>query len=85
MRRELKRHLMSKWIWVTEVSDLELFRKDRKIFGFVIQDSASHATFPDYLDLIAFQFFLHLVLVDPKGNLKSLFIPKFAPYPMFMR
>ncbi len=71
--RELRRHPMSKWVWVTEVADLHELQTSHNILGQFFQDSASHATCADFFDLIAFHMPNILVTVPSSGDESSIF------------
>jgi hypothetical protein len=84
-RRELRRHLMSKWVWVTEVADPDEFVSNNRCFGLIVQDSASHANSPDFFDLIALYLPGGLVTLTPKRGINSLDIPGNVTLPAFRR
>ena len=82
---ELRRHLMPKWIWVTEAADLATLRTKHCVLGQVIQDSASHPTSEDYFDLVAFNMPGTIALHRPdKKSLKVVKTPYYS-YPRFER
>jgi hypothetical protein len=73
--RQIRRHLLSRWIWITEVADAEgLFPKGRAI-GEVIQDAASYAVQIDTESLKDF-LLIHMPrfmsVFFPDGTIKSL-------------
>jgi hypothetical protein len=85
LRRALRRHLMPKWVWVTEVSSLAQFRRKRLI-GHVVQDSNSHARSSiDRKDLIAFHMPGELTLIRPDGTDRVIPIPGDHEIPHYLR
>lgn len=74
-RREFRRHLMSKWVWVTEVAHPGEFISQHQAFGLIVQDSAGHASSPDFFDLIAMYLPGGLVTLMPNGDIDSTVIP----------
>ena len=85
LRREFRRHLMSKWVWVTEVAELGDFLSNGQCFGLIVQDAASHANSPDFLDLIAFYLPGGLVTLRPDGHIESFSIPEGQRLPVLKR
>jgi hypothetical protein len=84
-RREFRRHLMSKWVWVTEVADLNEFVSNNRCFGLIVQDSASHANSPDFFDLIALYLPGGLVTLMPNKRIYSFDIPGNMTLPTLTR
>jgi hypothetical protein len=85
LRREFRRHLMSKWIWVTEVADLHELCTDNKVLGQIVQDSASHATSPDFFDLLGFHLPGCLATVQTDRTFDIIPIPAQVRYARFTR
>ena len=86
LSRELRRHIMSKWVWVTEVADLTEFHSMKVGYGIVFQDCASHATSPDFFDLVAFHLPGVLALIPPDNTkIKTFGIPEDERFPMLVR
>jgi hypothetical protein len=83
--RELRRQLMPKWIWVTEVSDHKDFLNNGRVLGQIIQDSASHATSPDFFDLIAVHLPGLLAVVRPDRQIDVVNLPENARIPRLIR
>ncbi|OFW16910.1 MAG: hypothetical protein A3H27_07935 [Acidobacteria bacterium RIFCSPLOWO2_02_FULL_59_13] len=83
----IRRHLMSKWVWVTEFADLEELKARKLVFGQVIQDCASHANSPDFFDLLLFNIPdpPTLILVHPDGTDNWEDIGAYGSYKMFLR
>jgi hypothetical protein len=84
LQKLLRGHLLSRWVWVTEFSDVQSVRTDSLSIGRVIQDSAGHPG-SDYLDLLAFHLpdFLTLTFPDKKNRIS--WISDYSPYPAFAR
>lgn len=78
LSREVRRHLMSKWVWITEIADLKELRSSHSILGGVIQDSASHPTSTDYFDCIAFYMPGFVLLQRPDGSFIRKTIPEYS-------
>jgi len=83
LSRELRRHLMSKWVWVTEIADFKELCSSHSVIGGVIQDSASHPTSTDYLDLIAFYMPHFILLQRPDGDFIRVAIPNYSSHLRF--
>jgi hypothetical protein len=83
--RRVRSHLLSRWTWVTEVSDLESLRTDQVVIGQVLQDSAGGPGRALLTDVLAFNFPSLLVQLNPDGSLKVEPLPDYEPYPQFSR
>jgi hypothetical protein len=84
-KREFRRHLMSKWVWVTEVAQPDEFVSNNRCFGLIVQDAASHASSPDFFDLIALYLPGGLVTLTPKRGIDSFGIPGDVTLPALRR
>lgn len=85
LSREIRRHAMSKWVWTTEVADINELLTRQQAMGQVIQDCASHATSPDFFDLIAFHMPGILVTVEPDETFKTYVTSGRMRFPRFTR
>jgi hypothetical protein len=79
---EIRRHLMSKWVWLTEYSDLQRLRSNQPpVLGQVIQDSAGHGKAISFFDLLAFTTPISVELGRPDGNFVGKAFEACEPYP----
>lgn len=85
LSREIRRHTMSKWVWVTEVADINELLARQQAMGQILQDCASHATAYDYFDLIAFHLPGFLVTVDQAATIKTVRTSGRMRFPIFTR
>jgi hypothetical protein len=76
LARMLRSHLMSKWVWVTQISGIEHFiRHTNKAYGQLIQDGGSHPAFQQYTPelsrrgIILFNMPGVLLATEPDGDL----------------
>ena len=67
-RRELRSHLMPKWVWVTEYADRSEFLSNGTCVGLLIADSASHPTCSDFMDIVALHVPGSLCLVGTNAS-----------------
>jgi hypothetical protein len=81
---EIRRHLMSKWVWLTEYSDLARLRANKKaVLGQVIQDSAGHGKGIRFFDLLAFTTPTSVELGRPDGSFTGKSFEACQPYSQF--
>lgn len=80
LARLIRGHLLSRWVWVTELSDLESLQAQPSVLGQVVQDSAAHAR-SMFNDLISFNLPSHFVRTYPTGRMKVTALPSYATYP----
>lgn len=85
LSREIRRHTMSKWVWVTEVADINELISRELAMGQVIQDCASHTATLELFDLIAFHLPGILVTVEPDETVKTYRTSVRMRFPRFTR
>ena len=83
--RHIRKHLLSKWIWITEVADAKGLFPKRRAIGEVIQDAASYAVQIDTESLKDF-LLIHMPrfmsIFFPDGTIKSLPGVVYDDYPL---
>ncbi len=72
---QLRRHLMSKWVWVSEIAHPSEYTSGKLAFSEIIQDCAGHAGRPTDADVIAVSAAGSLRVVHPDGRAKNYRIP----------
>lgn len=84
LSQHLRCHLMSRWVWVTEVAEVGQLRHEKKVLGQVIQDSASHPN-EYFFDLLAFNMPGFLGVVQPDGKMEVPSIDDYQSYGRYER
>lgn len=84
LSREIRRHQMPKWVWVTEFGDIRQLDHGGPILAHVVQDSASHPTSTDFFDLIAFNFPGIIAVQYPDEDVRVVSV-QYTAYPRFER
>jgi len=85
LRTELRRHLLPKWVWVTEYGSYDEYLDSHRCFGLVIQDSASHPKRLDYTSLVAHAAPGFMALLKPDGTSTTWQLPTDVSLPILRR
>jgi hypothetical protein len=85
LAQELRKHLMSKWVWVTEVADADEMRETGRVMGQIIQDSAGHPNPSGFFDLLALNMPGYLGVIPPNEELHTRPISMYSTHPAFRR
>ncbi len=85
LSRELRKHLLSRWVWVVEIAERGLLQSEECILGQVLQDCSGHPKRDEFLDLLAFDLPFSVATYRPDGEPRTVAVPDWVPYGRYVR